>query len=58
MKIATITIVLTMLITVTGCNTVAGFAADVEAAARGTQDYLADGVEKSRTQPVYHEPVR
>lgn len=25
-----------------GCNTVAGVAADVEAAARGTQDYLAE----------------
>jgi len=34
-----------ILITATGCNTVAGMAADVEAAARGTQDYLADGLE-------------
>ena len=25
-----------------GCNTVAGMAADVEAAARGTQEYLAE----------------
>ncbi|NBT49992.1 MAG: hypothetical protein EBT12_00290 [Marivivens sp.] len=46
-----------ILITATGCNTVAGLAADVEAAARGTQDYLADGVDSRRptTQPVYHE---
>lgn len=29
-----------------GCNTIAGAAADIEAAARGTQEYLADGVER------------
>jgi len=37
--------VLVTLTTLSGCNTVAGMAADVEAAARGTQDYLADGLE-------------
>lgn len=30
------------LLLATGCNTIAGAAADIEAAARGTQAYLAD----------------
>lgn len=43
-----------ILITATGCNTVAGMAADVEAAARGTQEYLADGVEQRSPRPASH----
>lgn len=46
-----------VLLTAAGCNTIAGAAADIEAAARGTQEYLADGVDSRRptTQPVCHE---
>lgn len=35
-------LVLAAVATLSGCNTVAGMAADVEAAARGTQEYLAE----------------
>jgi len=33
---------LAVLVLLTGCNTLAGVGADIEAAARGTQDYLAE----------------
>ena len=43
-----------ILITASGCNTVAGMAADVEAAARGTQEYLADGVDERSPRSASH----
>ena len=36
-----------ILVLLTGCNTVAGVAADIESAARGTQQYLAKDVDGS-----------